>query len=170
MERKLHKKRKPQTKVGTWNTRQLGAYSTKFEPGMKTKCMFELMEKRTWHAALLTDVRYGADGIREYQTKRDTWTMVVRGKVAIAMSSSMAQEWKKGGCKVWVGTKMGKENQSRVMSVDIPPKGWKKGLHLVCQYSHTSTAPVAMRNKHWQELQKITNSAAPYRTLLLGGA
>jgi hypothetical protein len=97
--RKKHKKQKKGIKFGAWNTRRMGAHSTVFDALTKTRCMFNLIEKRGWEVAMLTDVSYGGSGVRQYTTDKETWTVVVRGKVAIAMTEEFARRWREGGTK-----------------------------------------------------------------------
>ena len=84
-------------RFGTWNTRRVGSDSLNFDPFMKTKCLFTLFEKRKWQAALLTDVDFFGDSFRQYDTGNQQWIMIVRGKVAIAITGDLIARWRRGG-------------------------------------------------------------------------
>ena len=61
---------------GAWNTRQMGAYSVHTDTWAKTRRLFNLIEKRNWEVAMLSDVAFGDSGIRKYRTPKQTWTMI----------------------------------------------------------------------------------------------
>ena len=87
MERRplLRKKWKGQILTGgTWNTRGWGAKYARIDQHMKSECIFALMAARKWEFALLTDIRFESNGVREYDTTRGKWIVVVQGKVGVA--------------------------------------------------------------------------------------
>ena len=125
----------------------MGSYNTIIDAVNKTKSIFKLIEKIKWKRACLADVGYGMDGTRSYITGKQKWTMIVRGKVAIVLCEEWAQRWREGGAQTWVakGMNQNKERMTRGMAIDIPPKGWRKGIHLVTGYAPTTDAKVAVR-------------------------
>ena len=84
-------------KIGTWNTRGLGAQASGIDQAEKWKILVHTWEARGWSAVLLTDIRLGPTGVREYRTEKETWTIVHHGKVAVAMCSRLTRHWRRGG-------------------------------------------------------------------------
>ncbi len=93
----------------------------------------------------MTDVKWGGSEVRAYTTTIQTWSIVVHGKVAIAMNEVVADSWRKGS-SIWKGGPNRKENPARTMSVHIPAKGWRTGLHLVAAYAPIFSATKRIGN------------------------
>ena len=71
---------------------------------------------------LLSDLKFGVTGVREYVVGGVTWTLVVQGKVGIALNEEWANKWRRGGAKVFHG---GRADcvKNRVCAAEIPRKG-----------------------------------------------
>ena len=69
----------------------LGATEGNGDPRLKMECVLALIASRRWDFALLSDVRFGRNGVREYEHAGRTWIMIIRGKVAIVLSDRLAK-------------------------------------------------------------------------------
>jgi hypothetical protein len=123
-------------RFGTWNTRGLGAPYSTYDQGIKHAKMFGLAEQKEWAAMFLTDVKYGTNGVRSYESETQTWTIITHGLVAIALNAGLAHRWRQGGAKTWLGPQ-NQLNPARVLAVNIPTEGWRRGYQLVVAYAHT---------------------------------
>ena len=45
----------------------------------------------------LTDLKYPDNGVREYQTRKQKWVIVIQGKVGIALNEEWAAKWRESG-------------------------------------------------------------------------
>ena len=124
--------------VGSWNTRQLGATHGKIDPHLKLKHMTNLWEKRGWDAALLSDVKFGARGSLEFEGNKQTWLIIYRGKVAVALSGKLASAWREQGGTVNTD---GKGNNCRTMMVNTPKTNkWAyRSPRCTCQHPQKTT-------------------------------
>jgi hypothetical protein len=155
--------------VGTWNTRQIGSASANFDPFLQTATIFQQIEQWGWHIAMLSDVEWESGVIISYRTKAQTWTIVVHGKVAIAMNELTANKWREGG-SIWNGGPSTAENAARTMSVTIPKRGWRTGVHTVAVYAPTSSpAQSKQRAKFLKEVRKQRELAPSQTMVFVGG-
>ena len=164
---KLRKTVKAGVKIGAWNVQKLGAPNG-LDQDIKHHVMFEFMESRGWSAALLSDVGYGGDETRGYNTSTQQWTVVVHGRVAIALNAKWAAQWRLGGCKKWVGDSS-RTGVGRALSLEIPKQGWRKGYHLAAVYAPISTAPAAQREQFREQIERVVTPATAYNMLIIGG-
>ncbi len=72
----------------------------------------------------MTDVRYPGNKTRAYDIKRGQSTLIVRGKVVIAMNEGWTKRWRAGGAIVCTA-KTEDEIKIMAMSVLVP---WEKGM------------------------------------------
>ena len=163
--------RRRDVRGGTWNTRGLGAKFGRIDPFLRAQCFFTLFRKRKWDFALLSDLRYSGNGVREYGTKEEKWTLVVQGKVGIAMSARLTRLWREGGAKTEV---VGRTDVSttRAVAVSIPAKGWKKGMMLMATYAPTSGTTLELveeRKRFWEDVGTLSNRAQHGTKLIIGG-
>ena len=118
---------KKAVKGGTWNTRGWGGRYARIDPYLKAECLFRLANIRGWQFCLFTDLKYPENGVREYTTGGGKWTMVVQGKVGIALIQKWTDWWRESGAKTWYpGTAGNREN--RELAIQLNRKGWRKGL------------------------------------------
>ena len=75
-------------RIGTWNTRRLGAVHGRVDVATTLRHMAEVWQLRKWDAALLQDVTLGERGRMTFSAKKETWTIIHRGKVAIALGNN----------------------------------------------------------------------------------
>ena len=163
--------RRKDVRGGTWNTRGLGASFGRTDPFLKAQCFFTLFEKRKWDYALLSDLKYSENGVREHRTKNARWTLVVQGKVGIAMSERLAKLWRDGGAII---DTVGRRDVSttRMVATIVPAKGWKKGLMLLAAYAPTSGTTLELkeeRGRFWESLGSLANKAPHGTKLIIGG-
>ena len=123
-------------RIGAWNTRRLGAVHGRVDVATKLRHMAEVWQLRKWDAALLQDVTLGERGRMTFSTKKETWTIIHRGKVAIALGTKLTMAWERGGCVVHTD---GMEGTCRVISVQIPCTN-KRGVSLISVYVPSSEA------------------------------
>ena len=89
-------------KIGSWNTRGLGAPAGKYDQTVKLAALCRCWEAWNWDVALLQDLQYPTEqqGIWEFQSEgNETWTLIVAGKVGIAMNASTTAWWRTGGAR-----------------------------------------------------------------------
>ena len=122
-------KERNKMKIGAWNVRLLGAKGEGTGQYWKWRCMRALWTKRGWKAALLSDVQGKGKKVEETGWGKNKWTVVYHQKVAVAMCVEWTERWRRGGCK------MEKSTDSRSMAIDIPPRGWRKGIRLIAAYA-----------------------------------
>ncbi len=98
-------------------------------------------------------------------TDKETWTVIVRGKAAIAMTEEVARKWREGGTK-------GKEEETednRVMTIEIPRRGWEKGITFMATYEPIGSARKAEWDKLFKEKRKMIETSPTDNMLILGG-
>ena len=89
----LQKKWKGQILTGgAWNTRGWGAKHARIDQYMKSECIFALMAARKSEFEILTDIRFESNGVREYDTTRGKWIVIVQGKVGVALGPGMTEK------------------------------------------------------------------------------
>lgn len=88
----LTKPAKGTLKIGSWNTRGMGAMFGK-DPVGKEMAIVQVMQERTWNVALLTDLTYKEDGFRELKRGNDTWILIHCGRVGVALDPFWATKW-----------------------------------------------------------------------------
>ena len=113
---------------GTWNTRGLGAAAGSVDPRLKVECILALMSSRRWEYAMLTDLKFSQNGVREYEYKGRKWSLIIRGKVGVMLSSNLTAEWREGGSKVAVAGRHDSMN-TRSVSITWPKKGKEEDSH-----------------------------------------
>ena len=160
---KKHKKK--QIRVGTWNTRRLGAVHARQDPHLKLKNMSILWEKRHWDAALLTEVKLGASGQIEFKSDKQKWTIIYRGRVAFALSEKLAKTWWNGGGKVHLESG---GIQNRGMIIDLPTSK-TKGVSFMSIYIPTSTTDDEEITETYATLSKMLDKKPTKYTLIGGG-
>jgi hypothetical protein len=103
-----------QIRGGAWNTRRMGSVKGTIDPAMKITCFLDLAHARSWNFILLSDLNFGANGVREYRHHGTTWVLLIRGKVGIMMTHRLHAVWKKGG----------ETSLSRGSRIPAPPGSW----------------------------------------------
>ena len=84
-----------------------GATEVPYDPWTKTQCLFRLASRRGWNAVLLSDVGFVGDGVKQATVDGQEWTVVVTGKVGVAMDVGLTQKWREGGSNVQVARARG---------------------------------------------------------------
>ena len=74
-------KRRREVRIGTWNTRQLGATQGRHDPHLKFKQLSKIWEHRGWSVVLLSDTKWGRHTEFEIDGHQTTWTIISRGRV-----------------------------------------------------------------------------------------
>lgn len=148
---------------GTWNTRLLEAMEGRGDPTLKMDCVLSLLHSRRWEYAFLTDLRFYANGEREYEAHGSTWTVVVviRGKVGIMLGHRLTTMWRKDGAKVYF----------RVLGISTSRRGGARGLTLVSAYAPVSgPASAGARGRFYDELHHVEQrSRGADNVLVVGG-
>ena len=145
-------------KIVTWNTRGWGAVFSEFDQVIKTQCILDLLEQRGVGLGVLTDVKFRESGVREYTTHRQTWTVVVSGKVAFAMNGAWAAWWRQGQSKL-VSSTPASGGEVRVAALEFPRVGWRRGLFVVGVYAPTSAAPHGERESLRRQTGEVLSRA-----------
>ena len=91
------KKEARTTKRGTWNVRRLGAISGPINQFLKTKCILRMCECRKWSFCILTDLTFEQNSVREFDTEKGKWTMIIQGKVGSVVDEESAGRWRVAG-------------------------------------------------------------------------
>ena len=109
--------------------------------------------------------------IREYGVAGQTSTMIIQGKVVVALDETVTRRWRDTGSKVhMVGAKTSKKNS--VMAVEIGSRGWCRGRYFVAGYSPTadpSPAGITAREELRENMSLILSKQDKYSNLILGG-
>ena len=56
---------------------------------------------RGWSFCMLTDLKFEENGVREYSTDKKKWTVIIQGRVGIAIDAEWTNSWREGGAKVY---------------------------------------------------------------------
>ena len=125
-QRPRHRKYKQRTlwKVGVWNVRRWGAPNVPYDPWTKTCSIFKLARQRQWNVVLLTDVAFPESTPKQVKVDGITWSILVAGKVAVAMDNWATQTWIQGGKVQQVSS----PDRGRALLVHLPREGYRKGL------------------------------------------
>ena len=127
------------------------------------------MRKREWGAALLNDLKFGENGVRQYQTETQTWTLIMRGRVGVALNQKWTKIWRDNGATV---LRTGKEEdaKARVMAIDLKPRGPFKGIYLVSAYAPVFKGTNRIeREKFWKDVETLVEKRPEFRRTILGG-
>ena len=127
------------------------------------------MEKRGWSAAALTDLKFIEDGVREYESGSQKWTIIIQGKVGIALDEQFTEKWRKGGATTFHAKEFG-GTPSRSIAVSIPSEGWKKGWFIISTYAPTSKRTELRAREHFlEQIERIAGHAKGYQTTVIMG-
>jgi hypothetical protein len=156
---------------GTWNTRLMGSPNGRLDPFLKMECFLALFESRGWSFALLSDMKFPQNGVRQYETEKQTmsWTLIVQGKVAIMLNQGLAELWRKSGAILEC---VGRTDISttRAMAITIKQKGWQRGLRLISVYAPTSAhSTMKEREKYNKHVHMLLEKSAAEDILVVGG-
>eukprot|EP00969_Alexandrium_andersonii_P113351 5009224-Alexandrium_andersonii.AAC.1 len=75
---------------------------------------------------MMSDVAFPTNGVKEYRTDRQVWTIVVQGKVAIALDERWADRWHRAGATVRCA-KGGSDRSNRVMLISVRGERGRRG-------------------------------------------
>ena len=110
-------KRRRQVRIGTWNTRQLGATQGRHDPHLKFKQLSQIWEHRGWSIVLLSDTKWGRHTEFEIDGHQTTWTIISRGRVSIALNEKWKLAWQRSTTPVRTD---GKGAHCRVRMIQTP--------------------------------------------------
>ena len=87
--------------MGTWNTRQLGARAGNIDQDQKLDALIDIWELRKWEIVTLSDTKLGTNVTLETQSQsQPKWTIISRGRVAIALNGKWTAAWRNYGIVV----------------------------------------------------------------------
>lgn len=163
----LTKPAKGTLKIGSWNTRGMGAMFGK-DPVGKEMAIVQVMQERKWNVALLTDLRYKEDGFRELKKGNDTWILIHCGRVGVALDPFWANKWRNGGAQMLKGS--GTDMHNRFFGVPIYGEGWKPGFCLIPVYAPlASKTSLGSREKFRDQLGRMLDKTSGRLKPILGG-
>lgn len=162
--RKRTQKRK--VTIGTWNTRQLGATHSYFDQELKLAAFTSFWNLRKWEIVCLTDTKLGSSSILETTPPApNTWTIISRGKVSIALNPAWTQAWRSGNYPIHTD---GLGAQCRIMLLQLPCYS-KLGLALLAAYAPSATAAAQVQQDFLSSLQRILTLVQKKFTIILAG-
>ena len=118
---------------------------------------------------MLSDLAFPENGVREYVTDRQTWTVIIRGRVGIALSAALAKDWRNAGARVWA---LGhpEDRRNRVMAIECQRAGWRREWYLVAAYAPTAKdGASAERERFWHTLQRVVTMVGGDHRIVIGG-
>eukprot|EP00974_Lingulodinium_polyedra_P065490 6331952-Lingulodinium_polyedra.AAC.1 len=71
---------------------------------------------------MLTDLAFPENGVRAYKTRTQEWTLVVQGKVGIALDQTWAKRWRETGAVVRMAGRA-EDRANRVVAVGVGRQG-----------------------------------------------
>ena len=150
-------------KVGAWNVRKWGATLVPYDPWTKTRVLFRLANTRGWHTLLLSDVSLADITSTQITVDNTKWTILVSGKVAIAMDETLTHAWTQGGGK------RAHSPNGRSLLVLIPRAGQIPGIALVATYAPTSSASKASIQDFYLQCSDLLTKVPAGDILIIGG-
>jgi len=121
-------------RVGAWNVQRLGATNSGISEAQQLTEFTAHWHRWHWDAALLSDVKWQDTGPRQVPTPHGTWVIVSGGRVAIALSPTLAAVWDEQGSH-WAACPARHGEPPRIMSVTLPRRGTQRGVFHVSVYS-----------------------------------
>ena len=150
--------------LGTWNTRQLGARTGHIDQDQKLDMLADVWEMRKWELVALTDTKLGSNASLETQsTSQPQWTVISRGRVAIALNAQWAQAWKHTHIPVYTD---GQGDQCRSMLVQIPCFQ-NLGISLLATYAPSTNVSQETLQEYFDGLDNVLHKAK-YLLLVAG--
>ena len=145
--------------------RKWGATQVPYDPWTKTQCLLGLAGKRGWDAVLLSDVKFESDGVKTVQLDNEhTWTIIVSGRVAVALTGSLAEAWLVNGVSY-----SPKRREGRALLLRIPGQGHHAGLALIAVCAPTTDAPIRRKRDFWDQVRTAKRGAHARDVLVIGG-
>ena len=151
--------------IGTWNTRQIGAQRSKFDQYLKFRHMSQLWEQRGWEMVILTDTAWGRHCTFNIRGHTQTWQIISRGKVSIALNHKWAKAWQASGTVVHTD---GTGAHCRVIMIQIQCYR-KLGLALMGVYSPSSKVRTEELEEHLEDITRVMSRCKPRCVLIAGG-
>ena len=118
---------------------------------------------------MLTDLVHRTNGVREFETAKGRWTMIIQGTVGILLDEGLTARWRTGGAEVvMVGRSDARTN--RCVMVKLCGKGKGRGLNLIAAYAPTSDYhKTDEREKFRSDLTKVLELAPGGNYCIVGG-
>ena len=152
--------------MGTWNTRQFGATSGYIDQDLKLKVLIDLWDTRKWEIVALTDTKLGpSTTLATHNNNKPTWTVLSRGRVALALNERWAQAWQQSTTPIHTD---GTGHQCRMMLVQIPCFQ-RLGLAILVTYAPSSNVPPEEHETYFHNLEMLISKVKSRYTLILAG-
>lgn len=151
--------------VGIWNVRRWGATFTPYDPWLKTQAIFRLAKIRNWDIIILADVNMSDTEMTTVTVDSDEWSIILNGKVGIALNARTTTAWTAGGRRVYKP----RPTQGRSLMVHLPRKGYTKGLAIIAAYAPISSARNQDITCFYDELSQVKQAVPAGDILLIGG-
>lgn len=162
--RKRAQKRK--ATFGTWNTRQLGAVQGYIDQELKLETMTTLWNQRKWEIVCMTDTKLGQACVLETtSTTTPRWTIISRGKVAIALNTQWTQAWRNSSYPIHTD---GNLAECRSMLLQIPCYQ-KLGIAIISTYAPSSRASRQNIQEYYQNLETLLTKVRPRFIVIIAG-
>ena len=156
-------------KGGTWNTRGWGGKYARVDPFLKVECLLAMIDARDWAFCLFTDVKSSVNGVREYKTRKNAYTVIIQGKVAMALREDWASKWRQGGARPHFPGQA-RSGSTRCMAIEVAGAGHRRGWFLVAVYAPVSgNKTTAMRERLYKDLSALLRKKTCKLRLVIGG-
>ena len=101
------------------------------QPVRKIMCILGLCQARQWSFCLLQDLVFPENGVREYRTEAETWTLIIQSKVGVLLNSHMTEMWRRTGAEILVvGRKEARDARNVMVVVDAHIEGTRAFVSL----------------------------------------
>eukprot|EP00435_Cladocopium_sp_Y103_P009995 s4145_g2.t1 len=98
----------------------------------------------------------------EYPHAGRQWTLVNRGRVGFLLEDIWANWWREGGSRIYAAG-------PRVTGLQLPRRGWRRGIFITGIYAPTSDSTVADRQQLRDQVNQVASMATATSIQLLAG-
>ena len=137
-------------RLGAWNVRGWGGQWSRCDPWLKKEALLEQADAQQWQAVLLSDLWFPENGIIQYRSAVQVWTLVHHGKVGVLLSEDWVARWRAGGARQFFVGQTNKKS-SRAMALYVPgARRGRTGFYVVATCAPTADRPQAVES-FWRE-------------------
>ena len=129
--------------------------------GPKMHCIIHRLIIQKWGCIALTDLK-GPAGTYDIKYMGRTWTIIVQDKVGFLLDDAWTNWWRQGGGRIY-------PQGQRVVGIQFPRMGWRRGLFLTNVYAPTSDSTVGERQQLRDQITTVLGMKQPTSLILILG-